>query len=73
MMNRKLLKIFIKQKKKNEKMGKFNKKTINIPIDQEKSVDWSQLIADFENSSVEQAIENIMLKVILIFFSIFFN
>lgn len=52
-------------------MGKFNKKTINIPIDQEKSVDWSQLIADFENSSVEQAIENIMLKVILTFFQNF--
>ena len=55
-------------------MGKFNKKTINIPIDQEiVDVDWSQLIADFENSSVEQAIENIMLKVILIFFSNFLN
>jgi len=72
-MNRKLLKNIHKAKKKNKKMGKFNKKTINIPIDQEKSVDWSQLIAEFENSSVEQAIENIMLKVILIFFSIFFN
>ena len=45
-------------------MGKFNKKTRNAMLNEEETtVDWSQLISDFENSSIEKAIENIMLKV----------
>ena len=51
-------------------MGKLNKKpSSNTSTSfEETSVDWSQLIAHFENQSVDHAIESIMKKVRLIYF-----
>ena len=51
-------------------MGKLNKKpsaNTNASFE-EASVDWAQLIANFENQSVDHAIEAIMKKVMLIRF-----
>ena len=51
-------------------MGKLNKKpSSNTSTSfEETSVDWSELIAHFENQSVDHAIESIMKKVRLIYF-----
>lgn len=49
-------------------MGKFNKKPSAADsslTNEETSIDWSQLITHFQNQSVDQAMENIMAKVIL--------
>lgn len=48
------------------KLNRINKNSLTSNVSNEEAcVDWSQLISHFENQSVDQAIENIMNKVLL--------
>ena len=56
-------------------MGKFNKTVNTDDLDESvnSGVDWQQLIANFQTLSVEDALKNIMAKVIHIHYYDFFS